>query len=172
MTQPAVTAREDATLEEVARVMLARRIGGVPVVDARGRLRGIITEADFAGREEQYPFSTFRWLEVFGRSPEAEGIEAIYRQARARHASEIMTADVVTVSENDPVEQVLIQMVEHGVHLLPIVRDGVPVGIVARHDLLRLMLRTLRANGMGPTDQVGATPFEGGRRQAPARSRE
>jgi len=150
MTQPVVTVREDTTLEEVARVMLERRIGGVPVVDAQGRIRGIITEADFAGKEERSSFATFRWLEVFGGSLEKETLAEIYWQARTKRAKEIMTGDVITVSETDPVEHVLIQMVEDGVHLIPVVRDGVPVGIVARHDLLRLMLHTLRANGAGP----------------------
>ncbi len=141
MTQPVVTVREDTTLEQLARVMLERRIGGVPVVDAQGRLSGIVTEADFAGKEEHFSFSTFRWLEVLGRSLESEKIEQIYRQARTRLAREIMTADVITVRENDPVEQVVRQMVENGVHLVPVVRDGVPVGIVSRHDLLRMIVQ-------------------------------
>jgi CBS domain-containing protein len=149
LTQPVVTVREETTLEEVARVMLEHRIGGVPVVDARGILRGIITEADFAGKEEHFSFSTFRWLDVFGHSLENEKIEQIYRQARTMLAREVMTTDVITVSEDDPLEQVVAQMVENGVHLVPVLRDGIPVGIVARHDLLRLMLRTLRANGSG-----------------------
>jgi CBS domain-containing protein len=146
MTQPVVTVTEDATLEEVARVMLRHRIGGVPVVDARGRLRGIITESDFAGKEEHFPFSTFRWAEVLGRWLPQEGIEQIYQAARATPAKRIMTTDVVTATENDPVEEVVMRMIEQGVHRIPVVRDGVPVGIVARRDLLRLVPRNLRAD--------------------------
>src|SRR3712207_2708660 len=105
MTQPVVTVREEATLEEVARVMLEGRIGGVPVVDAQGRVRGIITESDFAAKERGVPFSTFRWPQVLGQWLPREGIEQVYRAARAMTAKEVMTADVVTAEETDSVEE-------------------------------------------------------------------
>jgi CBS domain-containing protein len=47
---------------------------------------------------------------------------------------------VVTVTEADSVEKVVELMLHHDVNRIPVVRDGTPVGIVARHDLLRLML--------------------------------
>lgn len=46
MTGNPVTVRETATLAEVARIMLEKKIGGIPVVDAANNLIGIITESD------------------------------------------------------------------------------------------------------------------------------
>jgi CBS domain len=60
MTQPVVTVYEDISLEEVARTMLEHHIGGVPVVNAQGKLSGIITVSDFAAKEQGFSFSTFR----------------------------------------------------------------------------------------------------------------
>jgi CBS domain-containing protein len=46
MTKPAVTIREDAPVAEAARLMQSRRVKRLPVVDAEGRLRGIVSRAD------------------------------------------------------------------------------------------------------------------------------
>lgn len=54
---------------------------------------------------------------------------------------EIMTTPVVTVSEDDPIEEAGRKLLSHDINLVPVVRDGVPVGIVARHDLLNLMIQ-------------------------------
>jgi len=51
-----------------------------------------------------------------------------------------MTTPIVTVFEEDGVEHVLELMLRHGYYRIPVVRDGKPVGIIARHDLLRLVL--------------------------------
>ena len=55
MTQSVVTVREDTTREEVARTMLEHHIGSVPVVNAQGKLSGIITVSDFAAKEQGIP---------------------------------------------------------------------------------------------------------------------
>ncbi len=51
-----------------------------------------------------------------------------------------MDAAVVTVTEGEPVADVVERMLRHDITRVPVVRDGVPVGVVARHDLLRMMV--------------------------------
>ena len=68
-----------------------------------------------------------------------EGIERVYEAARTMTAREIMTARVLTVSDDQSVEEVVECMLRHNIHRVPVVRDRVPVGIVARHDILKLM---------------------------------
>ncbi|MGA5799009.1 CBS domain-containing protein [Streptomyces cellulosae] len=46
MSAPAVTLRMDATPAQAARIMAVRRVKRLPVVDERGRLRGIVSRAD------------------------------------------------------------------------------------------------------------------------------
>ncbi|MDQ0487154.1 CBS-domain-containing membrane protein [Streptomyces thermodiastaticus] len=46
MSAPAVTVRPDATPAQAARVMAVRRVKRLPVVDERGRLRGMVSRAD------------------------------------------------------------------------------------------------------------------------------
>lgn len=145
MHQPVVTVGPDATLEQVARTMLDHGIGGVPIVDADGRLQGIVTESDFCGRECFVPFSAFKLPRVFGQWLPKEGLEAIYQAARAMKARDVMSAPVITASEDETVTELVRRMVERDVKRLPVVRGGTPVGIVTRHDLLRMMAVTAEA---------------------------
>lgn len=139
ITSPAVTVRADATLKEVAETMLARRLGCLPVVNDEGRLVGIITDSDFAGKQRPYPMSTLLWSHLLGEWMPKEGIEEIYRIARTKTAEEIMTRDPFKALEDETVTDVVHRMVERNLHRLPVVRDWVVVGVVTRHDLLRLM---------------------------------
>lgn len=141
MTQPVTVVREDATLGEVARTMLDRSIGCVPVVDTEGKLAGVIVESDFTGKERGFPFSAYMAPELLGEWVTKEGVERIYQAARTRTAKEIMTSHPITITVDEEVTDLVVKMIDHGVHRVPVVRDGVPVGIVTRHDLLKLMAR-------------------------------
>ena len=144
MTRPVITVREDTPLEEVAETMLEHRIGGVPVVSELGETVGIITESDFAAKEKCLPFSLFRAPQLFGKWMGPGDAEQLYGEARRLPAREVMTRGVVTVDEGSSVEEVLELMLRHDVNRIPVVGAGkAPVGIVARHDLLRVMSNTL-----------------------------
>lgn len=145
MLTPVVTIHEGSSLEEAAGIMLEHNIGGLPVVDDRGELCGILTESDFVAKEKGIPFSIYRFPQMFGEWMPSEHIERIYEAARRRAVRDIMSRNVITVTEVDTLETVLEKMLKCGLHRLPVVRSKKPVGIVTRHDLLRLMLRHLPA---------------------------
>jgi CBS domain-containing protein len=141
MRQPVKSVTEQTTLLEIAQLMLEHRIGSVLVVDGTGVLKGIITETDFAAKEKGIPFSTFRGPQLFHQWMDGSNLEELYREARTLTAGEIMTHHVLTVTEDTSMEQVLALMMEEHVYRVPVVRDGKPVGIIARHDLLCIMLK-------------------------------
>lgn len=144
MSKPVMVAREDTTLEEIARMMLDNNIGCVPVVDTTGKICGVITESDFAAKDKGLPFSTFRAPQLLGRWMSQEGVERIYDAARSMTAKEIMSRRVATVTEDQSAQDVVELMLKFDVNRIPVVREGVPVGMVSRHDLLRLMVREMR----------------------------
>ena len=82
MTSPAVVVPLGTTLDQVAALMLERRIGSVLVVDAKGRLVGIVTESDFL-KEKGIPFSTFRAPLLLGRFLNGGQLERILQEAKA-----------------------------------------------------------------------------------------
>jgi CBS domain-containing protein len=141
MNQSIVTVHEDATLEEVAQVMLAHHVWVAPVVNGRGEMTGIITDADFAVKEARIPFSRTRALQLFGAWIGQERIEKLYEDARTLKARDVMSSPVVAVTEDEPIDKVIQIIVSRGFKRIPVVRGAVPVGIVARHDFLKLMAR-------------------------------
>lgn len=151
MTRPVVTTTPDATIEQAIRSMLGHGISGLPVIDDTGTLTGIVTEGDFlrraeSGTERHRP----RWLEFLlgpGR------IAKEYAHTHGRRVEEVMTCDVVTVAEDTPLEDAVRLMERHRVKRLPVLRDGRPVGIVSRADLLHLLLGSMERMAARDTDE-------------------
>ena len=138
MSRDVVTVRPDATILHAARLMLQRKFSGLPVVDAAGALVGIVTEGDFLRRTETGTVRRRpRWLE-FVMGPGA--LAAEYTHAAGRLVAEVMTRDVLTVTEATPLRDVVDLMERHRVKRLPVVRGGEVVGIVTRQSLLHAMV--------------------------------
>ena len=139
MRQPVVSMREDDSLEDAARVMLEHDLRGVPVVNDRGQLTGFLSVSDFLAKDKKIPFTKYHAPQLFGKWLPKEGVEKIYEEARAMPVKEIMSAGVVSVSEDATLEEVVELMLRRDLNRIPVVRGGVPVGIVARYDLLKLV---------------------------------
>lgn len=139
MTSPALGVVRQATLEEVARIMLERKIGSVLVLDEAGHLLGIVTESDFL-KERGIPFSTFRAPMLLGRFLGKDGLEQVVAEAKKTAVGEIMSAPVHAVGPEEPLTRVLEIMLEYDVNHVPVVDpEGKPLGIITRFDLLRLL---------------------------------
>lgn len=139
MTQTVVSVRPEAPVREVAALMLERRISGVPVADALGRVLGVVSEGDFIRRPEigtDVPGS--RWLRLF-TSPEEQARD--YVKTHGRTAADIMTAPAITVAADAPLAVVARLMGSRGIKRLPVVEGDRLIGIVTRADLLRAVYR-------------------------------
>lgn len=65
----------------------------------------------------------------------------MYQEERNTPVKQIMSMNVVSVTEDDSVDKVVRLMLDRHLNRIPVVRDGVPVGIIARYDLLQLMVQ-------------------------------
>lgn len=140
MTSPAVTVARTASLEEAAEKMLDREIGSLVVVDESGKAVGIITDSDFSARPAHIPFSTFRSRKLLGRWLGEKNAEQIYEEARSRSVEEIMRTPPRSVELDDSVDRVLEVMLDKGIKHVPVLDEGGrPVGMIARHDLLKML---------------------------------
>ena len=138
MSRDVVTVTPDATILHAARLMLQRKFSGLPVVDAAGALVGMVTEGDFLRRTETGTVRRRpRWLE-FVMGPGA--LAAEYAHAAGRLVAEVMTRDVLTVTEETSLKEVVDLMERHRVKRLPVVRGREVVGIVTRQNLLHAMV--------------------------------
>lgn len=140
MSQPVVTVPATASLADAAAVMLENGFGSLPVVGEKGEIVGLVTESSFAAKSVGVPFSTFRAPQVLGQWLSPDGLEKIYESARATPVADVMVRSVVTITEEEPVAVAVELMLKHDINRIPVIRGGVPVGIIARHDLLRMMI--------------------------------
>ena len=140
MTEPVVTVDENMPVADVARVMQEHDIGAVVVVDASGQLRGIVTESDFTGIGRSVPFSVALAPVLFGaRAATIAELERIYVMARQLRARQIMSDKVQTAEESEEIGAVVQRMLARNLRHVPVVRNGKPVGMLARHDILKLV---------------------------------
>lgn len=145
MTAPVVTVKAEQTLEEAAQLMLDKHVGGIPVVDDEGKVIGMVTESDYSAKEHAIPFSRIYAPQLFGEWMSKEGIEKAYEAARNITVDKIMTAPVITISPEDTLAEAVRKMLERRIHRVVVAEDGVPVGIVSRHDLLKLVVSHIEA---------------------------
>ena len=134
MTAPVVTVRPETAVEELAKAMLERRISAIPVVDASGRLQGIVSEGDLMRRSETGTERHRSWWLALLTGREELPLE--YVKSHGRTAAEVMTRTVVTVTERTPLEKIVTLLERHRIKRVPVVRAGRVVGVVSRANLL------------------------------------
>lgn len=141
MTKPVVSVDSEAPISLAIRLMLQKKISGLPVVDAAGNLVGVVTEGDFLRRAETgTQFAPPRWLEfLMGPGPLARD----YVKAHGRKVSEVMTRDAKTVDEDTQLNDVVALMERNHIKRVPVLRGKKLVGIVSRANLLRALVSYL-----------------------------
>jgi CBS domain-containing protein len=143
MTAPIISILPEATVEGAIALMLERKLSGLPVVDARKQLVGMISEGDFLrrfelGTETRRP----RWIE-FLRGPGRAAEEFV--RTHGRKVQEVMTDSVVSATPDTTLDAIVDLMERHHIKRVPIVEDSHVVGIVTRADILRALARTASA---------------------------
>lgn len=141
MTRAVLKVQPNTSISDAIRLMLEQRVSGVPVIDQSGALVGVVTEGDLlrrveVGTERRRP----HWLE-FIRGPGRQAEE--YVHTHGRKISEVMTRDVVTVGEETPLDKIVELMEHKRIKRVFVVKDGRPVGVVSRSDLLRALAKAL-----------------------------
>jgi len=142
MTRSVITIVPDCTVLEAANIMLRYHVSGLPVVDAAGKLVGIVSEGDFIRRSEiGTQRKRSRWLKfLLGAGKSATD----YVHEHGRKVSEVMTRDPITISEHASLEEIVAAMERNDVKRLPVMRGDKLVGIVSRADLLRAVASLVR----------------------------
>jgi CBS domain-containing protein len=140
MTVKPITVEPTATIKEIAQVLLDHDIRSVPVVDIGDQLVGMVGEADLVCREG-FPSVRSHSLAGLVESVLAEHQHHWTQRTQGLTAGEIMTTDVVTCEPHEIVSGVARRMVLRAVRSVPVVEGGRLVGILSRHDILRLFNR-------------------------------
>lgn len=144
MSSPVVSACPKTTLRRAIDLMLEAGISGLPVIDARGVLVGIVTEGDLLrrtelGTEGRAP----RWIQYL-RSPGKLAEE--YAHSHGRLVEEVMSSPVTTVTEDAPLHAIVEIMARARIKRVPVLRGSAVVGTVSRADIVRALGAALAAD--------------------------
>lgn len=141
MTTRVVTVRPETSVKEIAALMLAHHISGLPVVTEDGSVVGIVTEADLLQKERGPRPHLGRLRHSIGSFIRRAAPSAV-KKIDALSAQELMSAPVMTVEEATPLHEIASLMVDAQINRVPVMRDGRVIGIVSRADIMRAFTRT------------------------------
>ena len=138
MTKEVLTVSLRTRVNDLAHLLTSRNINGAPVVDDDGELIGVVTENDLVFQKKKVHIPTvinildsFIYLESHKRMKEEMAkitgvtVESIYSK------------DVKTVGPETPIDEIATLMVEENIHTIPVMDDGVLVGVIGKKDIIR-----------------------------------
>ena len=140
MTRDLITVSPDTEIAHAAKLLLEKGINGMPVVDKKGKLVGIICQSDLIAQQKRLPIpSIFTLLNGFIPLTSMKRFEKTVQRIAATTVADAMTRDPVTVRTDSSIEELASLMVDKNFHTLPVVDDGKLVGVVGKLDALRTL---------------------------------
>jgi CBS domain-containing protein len=153
MTTDVITVDPDMTVQALATLLAERGISGAPVVDAGGRLVGVVSEGDLLHRAEIGAARRHRvrrrswWLDHY-----ASAVAREYVKDHGRLVRDVMTSDVVTVDERDDLADVAAVLEGKRIKRVPVMHDGKLVGLISRANIVRAVGATKGAGARAGED--------------------
>lgn len=141
MTRDLITVTPETTVKELAKILTEKNISGVPVVDGTGSLIGVVTESDLIFQNKKLHIPTAATILdafIFLESPDR--LEQEIKKIAGTSVADIFTSEVVTVSEDTPIEELATIMSEKKIHTLPVLKGDELTGIIGKKDIIRSFL--------------------------------
>jgi len=146
MTTEVVSVAPETPFKDVVERLVRAEVSSLPVVDSKGMLLGLITEADLISKEA---YGTHRHRALAVLADVLAGREHRWvAKAAGSVAADVMTSHVTVCERREDVRSVARRMLEAGVKRMPVVEEGVLVGMVSRSDILATLAR--------PDDEIAA----------------
>jgi CBS domain-containing protein len=131
MQKDVITINHNISIIEASMILMDNKITGAPVVDAKNKLVGVISEKDIFKRI--YP--NYQEYSIFEDKEKDEDIEAQVQEAKNIKVSDIMTKNVITANPSDSAIKIGAMMMVKKINRVIIVDKNELVGIVSRKDI-------------------------------------
>jgi len=155
MTESVVTATPDMTIHEVATLFVDHHIGGMPVVDATGKVVGVVSHSDLLHRIENGTGRAKRawWLDFLLSSPREQA--AKYVREHGHVVGDVMCDQVISITEDASLDKIADLMERRHLKRVPVLKDGKLVGIVSRSNLIRALASVASPADSSTHDDAG-----------------
>ena len=141
MTTEIISVAPETEIANAAKILLEKRINGLPVVDSSGRLVGVLCQSDLVAQQKSIPIpSVFTLMESFIPLTSIKRIDKEVEKIAALTVEQAMTPDPVTVGLETDIAEVAKLMVDEKYHTLPVMEGDKVVGIVGKEDVLKILL--------------------------------
>jgi CBS domain-containing protein len=143
MTKNVITITGESTIGELSKLLLENKISGVPVVDADGKLAGMITDADIITEDTApiFPYYVDPLVMSYGFVENIEQYQKNMKEYLETKVKDVMTHKVRNVRKDALVSEVAKIMVRNRVNRVPVVdEDNKLAGIIARSDIIKSMV--------------------------------
>jgi len=138
MTPDVITVSPETSVYEAAQLLLGRRISALPVLDAAGKLVGLISESDLMRRPEIRSEKHSTWWRGLFTSDLRQA--SAFLRCHGRRVADVMSRDVIAAHARMSLRELAEVMERHVIKRLPVMDGDRLVGIVSRSDLLRALL--------------------------------
>ncbi len=135
MSKHPLTIGTKESISDTHSYMLEQRIRHLPVVDKTGRMVGLVAEEDLLKAQPSSATSLSIWE-----------IHSLLTRVKVKS---VMVRDVITTTEDTPIEEAAHLMLEHKIGCLPVLRDERLVGIITESDLFRTFMELFAARRRG-----------------------
>jgi CBS domain-containing protein len=138
MTKNVLTVGTSTTVEDLARVLVEHKISGTPVINEQGDLIGIVTENDLIRKNKKFHIPTIvRLFDAFIMLESKSRVEQEIKEMAAVTVEDIYRKEVLTVSEDTPVDEIATIMSERNIHLIPVIEGRKLKGIIGKIDIIK-----------------------------------
>jgi len=137
MVSNVITVGVNASIGEVAAILLNNHISAAPVVDEKGELVGIVSEGDLIRRPEIGTAKRHSWWLELISNKWASATE--YIKSHSRKVADVMTRDVITAKPDTPLGDIASMLERNRIKRVPIVEGGRLVGLVSRANILQAL---------------------------------
>lgn len=134
MTRDVITVTPATPIHEVASLMANHGVSGLPVLDEKGAVVGIVTEADLL--VQQKPRTRTSWWRLF---VDGDRMAREFQRAVGTTAGEVMTREVISIGPDLPIEAAAAILHDRKIRRVPVVTKGALVGILSRGDLVKAL---------------------------------
>ncbi|NJN76444.1 MAG: CBS domain-containing protein [Synechococcaceae cyanobacterium RL_1_2] len=145
MTPNPFTVKPSDSLNEAIKLIAEKRVSGLPVIDEKGQLVGVISETDLMWKEtgvDTPPYVMFLDSIIYLQNP-ARHAEEVHK-VLGETVGDVMSDRPITIEQNKSIKDAAHILHEKGIRRLPVVNgEGTLVGIISRGDIIRAMAMDL-----------------------------